>query len=101
MSILVIAEHDNSELKQATLNVVAAAKAIGGDIDVLVAGENCGAVGDAASKAEGVNKVLVADNAAYGHFLGETLGELGAEIGNGQHPSLAPGGHGGSGMRAD
>jgi len=71
MSILVIAEHDNSSLKQATLNVVAAAKAIGGDIDVLVAGENCGAVAEAAAKAEGVNKVLVADNAAYGHFLGE------------------------------
>ena len=55
MSILVIAEHDNSSLKQATLNVVAAAKAIGGDIDVLVAGENCGAVAEAAAKAEGVN----------------------------------------------
>ena len=52
MSILVIAEHDNSELKQATLNVVAAARAIGGDIDVLVAGENCGAVGQAAAKAD-------------------------------------------------
>ncbi|MEP2613389.1 MAG: electron transfer flavoprotein subunit alpha/FixB family protein, partial [Marinobacter alexandrii] len=73
MSILVIAEHDNSSLKQATLNVVAAAKAIGGDIDVLVAGENCSAVAEAAAKAEGVNKVLVADNAAYGHFLGENL----------------------------
>ncbi|MEH6563314.1 MAG: electron transfer flavoprotein subunit alpha/FixB family protein, partial [Marinobacter sp.] len=47
MSILVIAEHDNSSLKQATLSVVAAAKAIGGDIDVLVAGENCGAVAEA------------------------------------------------------
>ncbi|HCW90349.1 MAG TPA: electron transfer flavoprotein subunit alpha, partial [Marinobacter sp.] len=79
--MLVIAEHDNSSLKQSTLNVVAAAKAIGGDIDVLVAGENCGAVGEAAAKAEGVNKVLVADNAAYGHFLAENLGELIAEVG--------------------
>ena len=67
--------HDNSSLKQATLNVVAAAKAIGSDIDVLVAGENCAAVGEAAAKAEGVSKVLVADNAAYGRFLGENLGE--------------------------
>ena len=92
MSILVIAEHDNSSLKQATLNVVAAAKAIGGDIDVLVAGENCGAVGDAAAKAEGVNKVLVADNAAYGHFLGENLGELVAEIGKSYSHILAAAG---------
>lgn len=90
MSILVIAEHDNSSLKQATLNVVAAAKAIGGDIDVLVAGENCGAVGEAAAKAQGVNKVLVADNAAYGHFLGENLGELVAEVGKGYSHILAP-----------
>ncbi len=52
MSILVIAEHDNSSLKQATLNVIAAAKAIGGDIDVLVAGAGCGAVAEAAAKAE-------------------------------------------------
>eukprot|EP00747_Dinoflagellata_sp_TGD_P147396 gnl/TRDRNA2_/TRDRNA2_176813_c2_seq3.p1 gnl/TRDRNA2_/TRDRNA2_176813_c2~~gnl/TRDRNA2_/TRDRNA2_176813_c2_seq3.p1 ORF type:complete len:310 (-),score=67.32 gnl/TRDRNA2_/TRDRNA2_176813_c2_seq3:77-1006(-) len=89
MSILVIAEHDNSSLKQATLNVVAAAKAIGGDIDVLVAGENCGAVAEAAAKAEGVNKVLVADNAAYGHFLGENLGELVAEVGKGYSHILA------------
>ncbi len=92
MSILVIAEHDNSSLKQATLNVVAAAKAIGGDIDVLVAGENCGAVAEAAAKAEGVNKVLVADNAAYGHFLGENLGELVAEVGKGYSHILAAAG---------
>jgi len=92
MSILVIAEHDNSSLKQATLNVVAAAKAIGGDIDVLVAGENVGAVAEAAAKAEGVNKVLVADNAAYGHFLGENLGELVAEVGKGYGHILAAAG---------
>ena len=92
MSILVIAEHDNSSLKQATLNVVAAAKAIGGDIDVLVAGENVGAVAEAAAKAEGVNKVLVADNAAYGHFLAENLGELVAEVGKGYSHILAAAG---------
>src|SRR5690554_571824 len=92
MSILVIAEHDNSSLKLATLNVVAAAKAIGGDIDVLVAGAGCGAVAEAAAKAEGVNKVLVADNAVYGHFLGENLGELVAEIGKGYTHILAAAG---------
>ncbi|MEP1583131.1 MAG: electron transfer flavoprotein subunit alpha/FixB family protein, partial [Marinobacter sp.] len=92
MSILVIAEHDNSELKQATLNVVAAARAIGGDIDVLVAGENCGAVGQAAAKADGVSKVMVADNAVYGHFLGENLGELVAEVGKSYSHILAAAG---------
>ncbi|MCH8498715.1 MAG: FAD-binding protein [Marinobacter sp.] len=80
MSILVIAEHDNSTLKPATLNVLAAAKAIGGDINVLVAGENCGGVAEAAAKAEGVSKVLVADNAAYGHFLAENLSGLVVEL---------------------
>ncbi len=50
MTILVIAEHDNAALNAATLNVVAAAKQIGGDIEVLVAGEACGAVADAAAK---------------------------------------------------
>ena len=92
MSILVIAEHNNAELNAATLNTVAAAQAIGGDIDVLVAGENCGAVGEAAAKAEGVNKVLVADNAVYGHFLGENLGELVAEVGKGYSHILAAAG---------
>lgn len=92
MSILVIADHDNSSLTQSTLNVIAAAKAIGGDIDVLVAGENCGSVGESAAKAEGVNKVLVADNAVYGHFLAENLSELVAEVGKGYGHILASAG---------
>ena len=92
MSILVIADHDNSSLTQSTLNVIAAAKAIGGDIDVLVAGENCGAVGEAVAKAEAVNKVLVADNAVYGHFLAENLAELIAELGKGYSHILASAG---------
>ncbi|SFM56867.1 electron transfer flavoprotein subunit alpha/FixB family protein [Marinobacter zhejiangensis] len=92
MSILVIAEHDNSSLKQATQSVVTAAKAIGGDVDVLVAGAGCGAVAEAAAKIEGVNKVLVADNAAYGHFLAENLSELVAEAGKGYSHILAAAG---------
>ena len=56
MSILVIAEHDNSELKGATLNTVAAAKKIGGDIDILVAGMDCESVADSASQIPGVSK---------------------------------------------
>tara|TARA_R110001583_G_scaffold9281_3_gene44247 strand:+ start:65196 stop:66131 length:936 start_codon:yes stop_codon:yes gene_type:complete len=80
MSILVIAEHDNTELKGATLSTIAAAKKIGGDITVLVAGENCAAVADAAAKAEGVARVLLADNAVYGHALAENLAGLVFEL---------------------
>ena len=83
MSILVIADHDSGSIKPVTLNVLAAAKAIGGDIDVLVAGEACGAAAEAAAKAEGVTKVLVADNAAYGHSLAENLSLLVADLGKG------------------
>jgi len=81
MSILVVAEHDNASIKGATLNTVAAAKAIGGDIHVLVAGQGCGAAAEAAAKIAGVSKVLVADNAAYGHQLAENMGLLVAELG--------------------
>jgi electron transfer flavoprotein alpha subunit len=81
MSILVVADHDNEELKPATRVTVAAAQQVGGDIDVLVAGENCGAVAEAAAKIPGVNKVLCADNAAYGHQLAENVAPLVAELG--------------------
>ena len=81
MSILVLAEHDNASLKAATLNTVAAAAAIGGDITILVAGSDCSAAGEAASKVAGVSKVLVADNAAYGHQLAENVSLLVAELG--------------------
>jgi electron transfer flavoprotein alpha subunit len=80
MSILILAEHDNSSLKAATLNVVTAAKAIGGDITILVAGADCAAVAEAASKVDGVSKVLVADNAAYAHRLAENVSPLVAGI---------------------
>lgn len=73
MSILLIAEHDHKSLNPATLNTVAAAQKIGGDITVLVAGENCGAAADAAAKVSGVAKVLKADNAAYAHHLAEAM----------------------------
>jgi electron transfer flavoprotein alpha subunit len=83
MSILVIADHDNSAIKPVTLNVLAAAKAIGGDIDVLIAGEGCSAAAEAAAKIGGVNKVLLADNAAYAHHLAENLSLLVADLGKG------------------
>ncbi len=83
MSILVVADHDNDTIKASTLVTVAAATAIGGDIEVLVAGENCGAAGEAASKIAGVSKVLVADNAAYAHAVAENVAALVVELGAG------------------
>lgn len=80
MSILVFAEHDNSTLKAETLKTVAAAQAIGGDITLLVAGFNCQSVVDAASKVNGVSKVLAADNAAYEHQLAENVSLLVTEL---------------------
>ena len=81
MTILVIAEHDNSALKADTLKAVNAATAIGGDIHVLVAGANCSAAADDAAKISGVAKVLVADNAAYEHQLAENMGLLVSDLG--------------------
>lgn len=89
MSILVVAEHDNTTLKLPTLVAVAAAEAIGGDIDVLVAGSACAGVGEAAAKIPGVSKVLVADNDAYAHNLAENIAELVAEVGSGYGYILA------------
>jgi electron transfer flavoprotein alpha subunit len=90
MSILVVAEHDNASIKGATLNTVAAAQKIGGDIAVLVAGQGCGAAAEAAAKIAGVSKVLVADNAAYAHQLAENIGQLVAELGKSYQYVLAP-----------
>jgi len=89
MSILVIAEHNNAELKGATRNAIAAAAAIGGDITVLVAGKGCSGPAEAAAKCSGVSKVLVADNAAYEHQLAENMGQLVAEVGKGFSHILA------------
>ncbi|WP_180003338.1 MULTISPECIES: FAD-binding protein [unclassified Acinetobacter] len=89
MSILVIAEHDNKALNGATLNVVAAAQKIGGDITVLVAGSGAQAVADQAAKVAGVSKVLLADDAAYANQLAENVAKLVASIGAGYTHILA------------
>lgn len=89
MSILVIAEHDNNTLNAATLNVVAAAQEIGGDITVLVAGSGAQAVADQAAKVAGVSKVLLADDAAYANQLAENVAKLVAELGKGYTHILA------------
>ena len=90
MSILVIAEHDNIELKGATLNTVTAAKEISSEIDLLIAGSNCSSVVDKASLLDGINRVLVADKPAYKNFLAENIGSLVAEIGKNYSHILAP-----------
>ncbi len=90
MKTLVIAEHDNATLKAATLNTVAAAQALGGDIDILVAGSGCEAAAQAAAAVAGVSKVLNADNAAYEHQLAENVSLLIAEVAADYDNVLAP-----------
>ena len=80
MSVLVYAEHDNASLKTETHKLVNAAQKMGGDIHVLVAGEGCQAVAEAAAQIDGVAKVLVADNAAYKHQLAENTADLVLEL---------------------
>ena len=90
MSTLVIAEHDNSSLKPSTLSTIAAAQALGGDVDILVAGGNCSAVADQAAAVGGIGKVLLADNAAYEHQLAENVSLLIAELAAGYDNILSP-----------
>jgi electron transfer flavoprotein alpha subunit len=94
MTILVVAEHDNQAVKPATLNAVAAAseisKAGGGDIHILVAGQDCRPAADAAAKIPGVAKVLVADDPAYGHGLAENLAPLLVSLAPQYSHALAP-----------
>jgi electron transfer flavoprotein alpha subunit len=76
MTTLLIAEHDNSSLKDATAKALTAAKAIGADVHVLVAGEGCRPAADEAAKLDGVKKVLLADAPAYAHMLAEPMAAL-------------------------
>jgi electron transfer flavoprotein alpha subunit len=76
MTALLVAEHDNKVLKDATAKALTAAKALGGDVHVLVAGKDCRAVADSAAKLAGVAKVLLADGPAYEHMLAEPLAAL-------------------------
>jgi electron transfer flavoprotein alpha subunit len=91
MAALVVVEHDNSTLKPATLNAVAAAKEIAGqEVDILVAGKNSRAVAEAASAIAGARKVLLADDAAYDHGLAENLAPLLVKLASGYSHLLAP-----------
>jgi electron transfer flavoprotein alpha subunit len=81
MAILVLAEHFEGALAAATLNTVAAASLIGGDIHVLVAGQGVGAIAQAAAAINGVEKVLVADDEPFAHQLSENVAPLLADLG--------------------
>src|SRR5579862_3585944 len=76
MPTLLLAEHDNAALKDATAKALTAAKALGAEVHILVAGHNCKAVGAAAAKLDGVAKVLLADAPAYEHMLAEPVAAL-------------------------
>ena len=89
MSILVVVEHDNEELKGATLNTVTAAKEIGSEIDLLVAGFSCDSVAEQACSIPGIGKVLVANSESYKNFLAENIGTLVSEVGKGYSHILA------------
>jgi len=89
MSILLVAEHDNSELKSATLNAVTAAAELG-EVTVLIAGHNCTGVADQAAKVSGVTKVIVADDAAFANGLAENVSSLLVDLASGYSHLVAP-----------
>lgn len=90
MAVLVIADHDNSVLKDNTHKVVTAAQAIGGDVDVLVAGTNTAAVAAEAAKIAGVRKVLTAESAELGQGLAEAMADLVVSLAGGYDAILTP-----------
>ena len=90
MTALVISEHDNSELKGATLNTVSAALQLDEEIHVLVAGSNCNTVAESAAKANGVSKVLYVDSPEYENFLAENISLLIKNLSGDYSSILAP-----------
>jgi electron transfer flavoprotein alpha subunit len=90
MSVLIVAEHDNSTLKGATLSAVTAGLQLAETVDVLVVGSGCGQVADTAAATQGVGKVIVADNPAHEHQLAESVAIVVAEVGRRYSHILAP-----------
>lgn len=90
MTVLVYAEHDNTELKSATLSTITAATKIDSDVHVLVAGANARAVADSAAQVAGVSRVLLADNAAFANQLAENVAPLVVELAGGYTHIIAP-----------
>ena len=91
MTTLLLAKHDNKSLNEATRKALTAAKALGAPVHVLVAGHNAKAVADAAAKLDGVEKVLLADDAAYEHRLAEPLAALIVSLAGPYDALVAPG----------
>ena len=90
MAVLVLADHDGKHIRKATLNTVAAAQKIGGDIHILVAGNGCGDAAKAAAAVAGVAKVLHADGAQLGDELAENVAALLVALAEGYSHILAP-----------
>jgi electron transfer flavoprotein alpha subunit len=90
MATLLLAEHDNKSLKDATNKALSAAKAVGGDVHVLVAGKDAKAAADAAAKLDGVAKVLLAEGAAYEHALAEPVAALIVSLAGSYDVLIAP-----------
>ena len=90
MAVLVVADHTNTALGEATAKTVAAAQKLSPDIDILVAGENAQAAADAAAKLEGVRKVLVAESPALGHQLAEAVTDAVVALADGYDAILIP-----------
>jgi electron transfer flavoprotein alpha subunit len=90
MATLLLAEHDNKTLKDATNKALTAAKALGGDVHVLVAGQGCRPVAEAAAKLAGVTKVLLAEGAPYEHVLAEPVAALIVALAPGYDALVAP-----------
>ena len=89
MKTLVLVEHDNASVKDATLAVVTAASKLG-EVHLLVAGSGCAAVADEAAKIDGVGKVHLADDAAYANQLAENVAPLAADLMGHHDAFLAP-----------
>jgi len=90
MAVLVIADHTNAALGEATAKTVTAAKALSAEIDILVAGEGAQAAADAAAKLEGVRKVLLAESPALGHHLAEAVTDAVIALAGGYDAILVP-----------
>src|SRR3954463_14778512 len=90
MTVLVVAEHDNKSIRKSTLNAIAAAQKVGGDLHVLVAGHQAGDAAKAASQIAGVKKVLHADAAHLADFLAENVSSLIVSICKSYSHVLAP-----------
>ncbi|UNU72802.1 FAD-binding protein [Moraxella nasovis] len=90
MTVLVYAEHDNTELKPATLSAITAASQIDGDVHVLVAGENAQAVADSVAQVAFVSKVLLADNTAFANQLAENIAPVVVNLADNYTHIIAP-----------